>query len=433
MAKILFVQHHGSLVGIWPGRSVRKEGLGPRKEGQLYLGKVIDQDKRIFWTRKRGYYTFNPEDQTFGEVVQQDVPPVFVEPNNRKRKAPIIVDFGDSNFLNSLIYGIGYNEVLDAITYQNRDSLYAAVSYYVLESAANCHAETWIRQNYASFLYPKANIGSQRFSEMLSSIGSHENICSYLASHINFLTQIYGDDLCVLIDSTGIENHCNIPVTCFSKHNGDVNLEFRLIVIVQKSTGIPIFYEYIPGNIIDVTTIKRLLLLLDEYGCNVEYCITDAGYLCPKNIERLVLSGIDFMSRLNPNFIIYKNAINLHIDELDKDDNVVRFKNRLIHIIKVPSVIASEKHTGNDIEGFIYLCKDIQSAQSVAHRLSIPADHIFKAKHPVFLMPTAKARQQNRFYRNIPILGIGPYWVSFRYSPGNCQCCCQPTRANTLT
>ena len=69
----------------------------------------------------------------------------------------------------------------------------------------------------------------------------------------------------------------------------------------------------------------------------------------------------------------------------------------------------------------------------VAHRLSIPADHIFKAKHPVFLMPTAKARQQNRFYRNIPILGIGPYWVSFRYSPENCQCCCQPTRANTLT
>ncbi|MBO4336266.1 MAG: hypothetical protein J5846_10650, partial [Desulfovibrio sp.] len=65
-------------------------------------------------------------------------------------------------------------------------------------------------------------------------------------SHINFLTQIYGDELCVLIDSTGIENHCDIPITCFSKHDGDVNLEFRLIVIAQKLTGIPVFYEYIP-------------------------------------------------------------------------------------------------------------------------------------------------------------------------------------------
>ncbi|MBQ7586136.1 MAG: hypothetical protein IJU40_07805 [Desulfovibrionaceae bacterium] len=45
--------------------------------------------------------------------------------------------------------------------------------------------------------------------------------------------------------------------------------------------------------------------MLDEYHCHVEYCITDAGYSCPANIERLVLSGIEFMLRLSPNFNIY--------------------------------------------------------------------------------------------------------------------------------
>ena len=101
---------------------------------------MIDKEKRIFWTSKRGFYIFNPEDQTFSEVPQNFVPPAFPEPNNRKRKPQVIVDFGDSYFFHELIYGIGYNTVLD-VDYQNKDSLYAAIAYYTLEARANCHAE----------------------------------------------------------------------------------------------------------------------------------------------------------------------------------------------------------------------------------------------------------------------------------------------------
>ncbi|MBQ7585306.1 MAG: hypothetical protein IJU40_03555 [Desulfovibrionaceae bacterium] len=60
-----------------------------------------------------------------------------------------------------------------------------------------------------------------------------------------------------------------------------------------------------PGNIIDASTLKRLLPLLDEYHCQVEYYISDARYSCPANRESLVLSGIELMLGLNPNFNIY--------------------------------------------------------------------------------------------------------------------------------
>ena len=53
---IQYMYHHGTLTGIWPGRSFRIEGQNPRKKGHIYLGKVIDRDKGIFWTRERGYY-----------------------------------------------------------------------------------------------------------------------------------------------------------------------------------------------------------------------------------------------------------------------------------------------------------------------------------------------------------------------------------------
>ena len=265
MPKIHFVQHHGSLIGIWPGKSVRKKGQSPRKEGQLYLGKVIDQAKLIFWTRKRGYYIFNPEDQTFGEVAEKDLPSDLVQQNDRKRKAPVMVDFGDTNFLHTLIYGTGYNTVLDKISCQNRDSLYAAVAYYAVEPTANCPADTWFRQNYASFLYPQANLEGQNFSAFLSSIGYLQNIRTFLAEHIYFLTQIYKDDLCISIAQKKIRNTHKIE--CPSDYTEYE--DFGLIVVVQKSTGIPIFYEYIPDDSLDATGIQRIDLLLKKLNVNL--------------------------------------------------------------------------------------------------------------------------------------------------------------------
>ena len=373
MVNIVYTRMRGSLVGIWPGKSIRKKGIGSRKIGQIYLGKVIDIEKGIFWTRERGYYTFNPIDQSFGEVAQNDVPMAFEEPNKRKRCAPVIVDFGDAYFLHQLINGMGYDRVLDTIEYQNRDSFRAALSYYTLESGANCHAEPWCRQNFASFLYPRANLASQRFSAMLDTIGRPENIRRFLLAHIQYLSDVFGDDLCVLIDSSGMKNDCNLPVTSLSNHNGEISLEFRLVVIVQKSTGIPLFYECIPGNIVDISTLKRIIVLLEEHGCRIEYCIADAGYLCPSNIERLVLSGIEFMSRLNPMFVLYKESLNAHFDELEDPSNIVRYKDRLVHIVKIPSVIATDKDTGERTTGFIFLCMDIQSAHS-------KSDHLLSSK-----------------------------------------------------
>ena len=122
MVNIIYTYMRGTLVGVWPGKSVIKKGIGSRKTGQIYLGKVIDRDKGIFWTRERGYYIFNPTDQSFAEVATENMPSAFAEPNKRKRRSPVIVGFGDAYFLHQLINGMGYDRILDSIEYQNRDS-----------------------------------------------------------------------------------------------------------------------------------------------------------------------------------------------------------------------------------------------------------------------------------------------------------------------
>lgn len=362
----------GTIVATWPGKSVRV-GDKISKPDQIYLGKVIDKAKNIFWTRERGYFTFDPSTQTFGEPVKEDIPTPEFKADLRTKQNPVIVDFGDSFFLDGLIEGIGYGEVLNSIPYQNRDTLYAMLFFYTLESEANVHAQSWYNQNYVKYLFPKANISSQRISDFLRSIGTPEVRRAFLLAHIKYLLESTDEELCVLIDSTGLPNKCDIPITRISVHEGAVNIEFRLIAVVQKATGLPIYYEYIAGNVVDISTLERTIRILAEHNCNVEYCIGDAGYCCPATMERLVLSGIEFMTRLNPTYNLFKDALASNFDEMMKAEHAVRYRDRIVQILRVPTVIGTDKETGEEKQGFIYLCRDMQSYHS-------KSDHLMRSK-----------------------------------------------------
>ena len=337
---------------------------GPRKEGQRYLGKVINRDKLIFWTRNDGYYTFNPTDQTIRTIAPEDLPTSSYEPDGSRRKPPIVVDFGDSYFLDHLFRDTGYDEVINVLDCKNRDTLYAMLHYYILEDAANCHADIWYRHNYASYLYPHANIYSQRISDLLACLGTPEQKRNFLMKHIEYVLASTDGEVSVLIDSTGLPNKCNLPITRVSTHEGETNIEFRMIALVQKDTGLPLYYEIIPGNIVDISTIERIVRIAKQYRCEVSYAIGDAGYCCPSTMEKLVLAGVDFMTRLNPTYDTFTKVMEEHGRELDDAGNTVRYRDRLVRMIKIPSQIAVRKDTGEPVTGFIYLCKDMQSSAS---------------------------------------------------------------------
>lgn len=364
MTNITFYKNKaGTDVANWPGKSVMTD-KGPRKEGQRYLGKVINRDKLIFWTRSEGYYYFNPEDQSVRTIALEDLPTSSYEPDGSRRKPPIVVDFGDSYFLDHLFKDTGYDQVINVLDCRNRDTLYAMLHYYILEDAANCHADIWYRHNYASYLYPHANIYSQRISDLLACLGTPEQKRTFLLKHIEYVLSSTDGEVSVLIDSTGLPNKCSLPITRVSTHEGETNIEFRMIALVQKDTGLPLFYEIVPGNIVDISTIESIIRLAKQYRCEVSYAIGDAGYCCPSTMEKLVLAGIDFMTRLNPTYETFTKVMEEHGHDLDNGGNTVRYRDRLVRMVKVPSQIAVNKDTGEAVTGYVYLCKDMQSSAS---------------------------------------------------------------------
>jgi hypothetical protein len=284
--------------GVKYAKICKSERINGRvKTTQISLGRVIDENKGIYKNRKRGVFTYDLVTDTFGNPSSATVIPV-IKRSNAKEK--LILDFGDAFFMDRYITKIGLDPAVDAMEYGNHDSVRALLLFYVMCNMANCNALEWFSGSYASILYPKANLESQRISDLLSSIGEESSDRAFFLEYTKLLAHRDGGED-VLIDSTGLPNSIHFPLTAISNHNGQISNEIRLIYVVQQGTNLPIFFRYVAGNIVDVSTLTKTILELKALNIDTKFAILDAGYLTDENTREMYGAGISFVTRLREN------------------------------------------------------------------------------------------------------------------------------------
>ena len=337
----------------------KREGKKVRKTSEN-LGRVLDKERGIFQNRKLGVFTYSIE-KGYGKVPVDFVPEVQLNMGKTK----LILDFGDSFFIDELLKKIGFDKVMAEIGYGNPDTLKAMLSYYILCSMANCHAQDWYEGNFARILYPKANLTSQRISDFLAAIGDEYSYREFFKSYIEFLFKNVSDveDTGILIDSTGLPNSIHFPLTAISNHNGTISNEARLIYVTQQDTGMPIYFRYCPGNVIDVTTLKRTMAELKESGVNTKFAILDAGYYSDENIRELFEGHISFVTRLKENRVLYKDLVSKHLPDIQDKKNLVDYNGRYVYIKCVECDLVE------GYKGYAYICLDIERKSSETHKL----------------------------------------------------------------
>jgi len=312
------------------------------------LGRVLDKGRGIYRNRERGVFTYSLESDAYGAA-----PAEFVPPARKGKKEPLIVDFGDAFFLDAFIRASGLRGAVDAIGYGNPDTLDAMVAYYALCSMANCHAQDWWEGSYARILYPQANLSSQRISDFLAAIGDEYSQREFFKEYVKLLERSGLDTGNVLIDSTGLPNSIHFPLTAVRNHNGEVSNEVRLIYVAQQNTGLPIYFRYCPGNVIDVTTLIRCVAELKEQGVNTKFAILDAGYYAEDNIKELFANKISFVTRLKENLRLYKDAVAESLGSLESRENLVEYNGRYVYLKCVPCEMAGHSayaYVGLDVE-----------------------------------------------------------------------------------
>lgn len=322
-----------------------------RKDGKIFqkridqLGKVIDKEKGIFKNKERGIYKY---------TIDEGYTEIMVVKETTIEKENLILDFGDSYVLNQYLRSLNLYNAYCNVLPSYHDTLFSMIFYRILtDKKANYYADTWWDGNYASILFPEAKLQSQRISEFLELLGEEEVQRQFFEE---YLTILYGNqkNTGILIDNTGLENASKMSITQLNNHNGDINLEIRLIYVIDRSNGMPIYFRYCPGNIVDVSTLCTTVAELSQNGISIDYAIVDAGYFSEDNITELYKNGIHFITRLAPNRKIFKDVIAKEISDILLNKNAIRYGERLVYMKK-------SKIDVYGYEGYAYVGIDMDS------------------------------------------------------------------------
>jgi transposase len=209
----------------------------------------------------------------------------------------------------------------------------ALILYRSLQNGASSYAHVWWEGSYARMLYPNASLSSQRISETLRVIGDERIQRDFFKDYLRYIAPQCGNG--ILVDSTGLPNDIHFPLTAINNHGGEISNEARLVLVLDKSSGMPVYYRYVAGNIVDVSTLRTTLGEVQAYGIDVRYAIVDAGYYSEINIRALQESGISFVMRMVPNRKKYKELISEHMADLEDAKHLVKYRDRFVYIKRV--------------------------------------------------------------------------------------------------
>jgi hypothetical protein len=350
---------------------------GKKVNIQEHLGRVVDKDNNIFKSLKRGLFKFTLDN---GYELLEQKQQSFIP-----KREKLILTFGDAYVLYKILEEHKFLDILRPVIPAEFDTFMAMIMYKVLAHGSNVLAEDWYNASYVKILFPNAKVSSPRISEFYKQLGD-ESVHRIFFK--NYLPSCVANNklLNILIDSTGLPNEINFDLSEISNHNGDINRETRLIYVIDRISGTPLYFRYNAGNIVDVSTLKATILELKVNDIDVDNSILDAGYYSEKNIMDLYKAGIHFVTRLNPNRTIYKELVNTHELELQDPKYYLYTKKRWLSVKCVPIDLFGYK-------AYAYICIDQRRKFNESENLvrittedkKINENNFFANNHKAFL------------------------------------------------
>lgn len=307
---------------------------GKKVNNPEYLGRVVDKANGIYKNRTRGLFAYNLE-KGFTNI-PTDIN--YDSTHTAIQEEKLILDFGDAYCLYSIMQSNDLFGIIQSLMPGQEDTLMSLVGYKLLASGANRYAEDWWSGSYTRILFPNAKLRSQRISEFYKELGDETIQRDFFKKYLYMICK--GKSVGILIDSTGLPNDINFPLTAVHTHSGITSNETRLILVIDRKNGMPLFFRYNAGNIVDVTTLRATISELDAYNINIDFVIVDAGYCSENNIVSLYGDGdinkkIPFLTRLASNWKLYKQLISENINDLEHSKHMLWLRDRLLSVKRV--------------------------------------------------------------------------------------------------
>ena len=198
--------------------------------------------------------------------------------------------FGVTWLLDSIAKRTSIDQDLRACFPRDHEKIRSLASYLVCESESPMYRfGRWAHTHWHPYGEP---LTSQRISELFAGI-DHQACMRFFAKQ----RRRYSEQEHLAYDITSISSYSELirHVRYGKNKNAEPLPQINLALIFGQSSMMPVYYRRLPGNVTDVTTIRKLLRDLDEMDFGRVKLVLDRGFYSAKNIDALYLHRCKFI------------------------------------------------------------------------------------------------------------------------------------------
>ena len=196
---------------------------------------------------------------------------------------------GPSIILDAITDRLGLRSLLKSCFPKEHQQILTMAYYLTTQGGALSHCGTWCKSHASSL---EEFLTSQRISDILGSIGIDAKQ-TFFNKWMNKILE--NDYLCY--DLTSISSYSELNEYIKYGHNRDLeNLpQLNLAMLFGQQGRLPMYFQRLPGNISDVTTLHNLLKTFKALEAKTFHYVMDKGFYSKKNVEELLVSGDKFI------------------------------------------------------------------------------------------------------------------------------------------
>lgn len=237
----------------------------------------------------------------------------------------LILDFGDSYIVNEYLKKSSIYQTLKTSFGNDIDSVTVLMLYRLIVQSAMYNCEHWFEGTILSKMYPKVDISSQNISRILAVLGNEQIQRTFFSEHIK---QFGGVRKSVIIDATSLPNQIHSEFNNWGRCDGGIDKQIRLLCVLDQESKIPLYYRYLPGNIVDISTLRTTIDELKMLGVESSYVLIDAGYFSEENIKELYKNQINFLSRLPAGRKLFKDIVGEQDFNIENPKYAIKYGSR---------------------------------------------------------------------------------------------------------
>ena len=270
-----------------------KDGGSPTKQRLIErLGTIVfmpDRRSGIFLTPDRGLVEYDLGTNLFSDVPADDPRlqgrGLFPEPR-------VHTLFGDCDSVLSFMRSEGIVRILKNLAVDDDgllERMLCHILHCILRDGANITCDRFVERSFISNIVRIPSSTLRTDSRFYQAMGTYELKLAFFRQFTELMrSQDPGFGRACYVDSTPLSNDiANFPLNRLCSHGTNASSnQVRLVLVLDIRTGLPVWFDLVPGNVLDLSTIMDVDERVSRaLGIRVEDFVLDAGYVCRDVIE----------------------------------------------------------------------------------------------------------------------------------------------------